>query len=142
MTVRIWERVQEHKWECVSVLEGHERSIYSLSWGKGKDTGDGKLGWLASTGGDGTVFVWEVNVRLRTAFTSFDWPLTSFTQATPGNPDGGKSRLSHKAIARLSATHGVHDVNGIVWCPREGFEDTFATAGDDGLVKVWKVGHD
>ena len=42
-------------------------------------------------------------------------------------------------IARLPAAHDVSDVNSVVWCPREGFEDLFATAGDDGLVKVWKV---
>lgn len=65
-TIRIWERVQEHQWECVDVLEGHERSVYSISWGRGKplDSGDaGSLGWLASTGGDGIIHVWEIGVR-------------------------------------------------------------------------------
>lgn len=64
-TIRIWERVQEHQWECVDVLEGHERSVYSISWGRGKplDSGDaGSLGWLASTGGDGIIHVWEIGV--------------------------------------------------------------------------------
>ena len=64
-TIRIWERVQEHKWEYVDVLEGHERSVYSISWGVGKplESGDaGKLGWLASTGGDGISNVWELGV--------------------------------------------------------------------------------
>lgn len=60
-TIRIWKRVQEHKWECVDVLEGHDRSVYSVSWGKGN--GDkNNVGWLASTGGDGTIVVWEVTV--------------------------------------------------------------------------------
>lgn len=63
LTVRIWERVQEHKWECVEVLEGHERSVYSVSWGKGKTTTEGSLGWLASTGSDGLVLVHELIVR-------------------------------------------------------------------------------
>lgn len=58
--------------------------------------------------------------------------------ATRGT-NGGKSTLSHRVIARLPAAHDVSDVNSVVWCPREGFEDLFATAGDDGLVKVWKV---
>ncbi|KAH9835259.1 WD40 repeat-like protein [Rhodofomes roseus] len=119
-TVRIWERVQEHQWECVEVLEGHERSIYSVSWGKGKATSEGSLGWLASTGGDGLILVRELSIT------------------TPGE-SGGKSTLSDKVIARLPSAHDVADVNSVVWCPRDGYEDVFATAGDDGLVKVWKV---
>jgi WD40 repeat protein len=62
-TVRIWKRVSEHQWECVSVLEGHERSVYSVSWGTGKGVVDGGLGWVASTGSDGRLNVWELSVR-------------------------------------------------------------------------------
>ena len=47
--------------------------------------------------------------------------------------------MKHRVIAKVSQAHGVHDVNTVVWCPRKGFEDLFATAGDDGAVKVWKV---
>lgn len=72
-TIRIWERVAEYKWECVSVIEEHERAVYSISWGRGKGRGKGKgragddgdeenLGWLASTGGDGTILIWELSV--------------------------------------------------------------------------------
>ncbi|PCH44897.1 WD40 repeat-like protein [Wolfiporia cocos MD-104 SS10] len=115
-TVRVWERVQEHKWECVAVLKGHERSVYSISWGKG--SGDG-LGWLASTGGDGTIHIWAM----------------SSTAAE----EGGKSTLVHKLIARFPCAHDVSDVNSVVWCPHQGLENVFATAGDDGLVRVWRV---
>lgn len=48
-------------------------------------------------------------------------------------------RIQHAIIARVDAAHGVHDVNSISWCPRPGMEDTFATAGDDGHVKIWRV---
>ncbi|KAI0711467.1 WD40-repeat-containing domain protein [Earliella scabrosa] len=122
-TIRIWERVQEHKWECVDVLEGHERSIYSISWGTGKPSGSdgaGSLGWIASTGGDGIINVWEIGVG-------------------PSTRDPSRKTLSHRIIANISQAHDVHDVNSVVWCPRKGFEDIFATAGDDGAVKVWKV---
>lgn len=60
-------------------------------------------------------------------------------QAAAPEADGGKSTLSRKLIARLPAAHDVSDVNSVVWCPREGSEDLFATAGDDGLVKVWRL---
>lgn len=62
-TVRIWKRVEVHRWECVLVLAGHERAVYSVSWGAGKgEKGDGYLGWVASTGGDGAIRIWELNV--------------------------------------------------------------------------------
>ncbi|KAH7922901.1 WD40 repeat-like protein [Leucogyrophana mollusca] len=117
LTIKIWKRVAEHKWECALELKGHERSIYSISWGKGK-TGEESLGWLASTGGDGKINVWDIREP----------------------PESSTGRvLSHKLIATLSSAHDVSDVNSISWCPREGFEDLLATAGDDGSVRVWKV---
>ncbi|KAF8198622.1 WD40-repeat-containing domain protein [Pholiota molesta] len=126
-TVRIWKRIAEHKWECVLVLGGHERSVYSVSWGRGvrrsapEDTEKGTyLGWLASAGGDGKVLVWEL----------WDPRSTASTKATPP---------SHKLIASLSSAHGVHDVNSVVWNPRSGLEDLLATTGDDGCTRVWKV---
>jgi cytosolic iron-sulfur protein assembly protein CIAO1 len=61
-TVRIWKRITEHQWECVSVLEGHERSVYSVTWGVGKGDIEGGLGWVASTGSDGRINVWELSV--------------------------------------------------------------------------------
>jgi cytosolic iron-sulfur protein assembly protein CIAO1 len=39
----------------------------------------------------------------------------------------------------MSSAHGVNDVNTVVWCPRAGYEEFLATAGDDATVKVWKV---
>jgi len=50
----------EGRWVHVAILDAGERSVYSVSWGKGK-SGKG-LGWLASAGGDGTVRVWDVLV--------------------------------------------------------------------------------
>lgn len=45
------------------MLTGHERSVYSVSWGVGKgDKKQGSLGWIASTGGDGSIRVWELVV--------------------------------------------------------------------------------
>jgi WD40 repeat protein len=61
---------------------------------------------------------------------SQDPPSTASTKATPP---------SHKLIASLSAAHGAHDVNSVVWNPRSGFEDLLATTGDDGCTRVWKV---
>jgi WD40 repeat protein len=46
---------------------------------------------------------------------------------------------THKLVALHRSTHGVHDVNTVVWCPREGFEDLLATSGDDGTARVWRI---
>jgi WD40 repeat protein len=62
-TVRIWKKVGDHKWDCVLVMTGHARSVYSVSWGVGKGVKEeGSLGWVASTGGDGSIHVWELSV--------------------------------------------------------------------------------
>ncbi|TFY78996.1 hypothetical protein EWM64_g5015, partial [Hericium alpestre] len=94
LTIRIWKRVAEHKWECVSVLEGaHERSIYSISWGAGEAADkESSLGWLASTGSDGKIVVWEL-----------EEPSNSELKTPP----------THRIIGKLENAHGVHDVNSI-----------------------------
>ena len=51
----------------------------------------------------------------------------------------GIPKIEHKLIARLDKAHGVHDLNSVVWCPRKGLEGVFATAGDDGVVRVWRL---
>lgn len=64
LTIRIWKRVEEHSWKFVMELKGHERSIYSISWGVGKASSV-NLGWLATTGGDGKINIWEITVCLK-----------------------------------------------------------------------------
>jgi hypothetical protein len=48
------------------VLEQHERTVYSVTWETGKpgtmEGGSESLGWVASTGSDGTVNVWAFEV--------------------------------------------------------------------------------
>jgi WD40 repeat protein len=72
-TIRIWRRFpgkEDVRFECVAVIEGHERSVYSISWcqnpSKPASAQDGyeDLGWLASTGGDGNVLIWQITVGL------------------------------------------------------------------------------
>ncbi|KAF8067569.1 WD40-repeat-containing domain protein [Lyophyllum atratum] len=126
-TVRIWKRVhtQEHRWECVLVLGGHERSVYSITWGVGKGAskqGETNLGWLATTGSDGSIRVWELSEP-----TTEQEPVKSITPP------------KHQLIASIDSAHGVYDVNAIAWCPRPGFSDLLATAGDDGATRVWRV---
>ncbi|KAI0036243.1 WD40 repeat-like protein [Vararia minispora EC-137] len=119
-TIRIWKRVEEHKWACVHVLDGaHERTIYAVSWGpKPDNAGARTLGWLASAGGDGRINVWELEIE---------------EDAEENSPP------RHRLLARLEGAHSVSDVNGIVWCPREGYRSLLASVGDDGEARIWRI---
>jgi WD40 repeat protein len=67
-TVRIWKQLSDHRWICALLLENHERAVYSVSWTTGEGTKEGSFGWLASTGSDGTINVWELSVGSFTFF--------------------------------------------------------------------------
>ncbi|KAH8116080.1 WD40 repeat-like protein [Phellopilus nigrolimitatus] len=113
-TVRVWRRAETWRWEPAAVLEGcHARSVYSVSWGKRPGDKGENGGWLASAGGDGRINVWDIRV------------------------DG--ERVQTELIARMEDAHGVSDVNCVTWCPREGFGDVLASAGDDCAVRVWRI---
>ncbi|KAL5514358.1 hypothetical protein ACEPAG_2446 [Sanghuangporus baumii] len=71
-------------------------------------------GWLASAGGDGRINVWHIQKR----------------------PDNS---VHASLLTTLESAHGVCDVNCISWCPREGFEDLLASAGDDWSVRIWRI---
>lgn len=115
-TVRIWKRVAEHQWVEAAVIGGHGRSVYSVSWGPGKSDNPRSLGWLASAGGDGVIRVFDLI-----------------------EPERASENPAYTLIAELPDAHGVHDVNAVAWCPREGQHDLLATAGDDGAGRVWRV---
>lgn len=125
-TIRIWRRLPvqgEVKFECVAVLEGHNRSIYSISWNKGpgagKSTDDGRreLGWLASTGGDCSVIIWQISVR--------PWLFSRIlapTNGVSGNPRGSHqstNRAQDRSASRRSA-----------WCSRRQYGRVVSTGRD------------
>ncbi|KAH7098661.1 WD40 repeat-like protein [Auriculariales sp. MPI-PUGE-AT-0066] len=114
LTLRIWRAKDEklREWTTVRVVENaHKRSIYSVAWGRGEGGG---LGWIATTGGDGTVNVWAVQ-------------------------DGEGGTVDATLIARREETHGVSDANVVRWCPMKGYEHVLATGGDDNVVRVWAI---
>ncbi|TDL18984.1 WD40 repeat-like protein [Rickenella mellea] len=113
LTIRLWRRAAQFKWEPIGMLRGHDRTIFSVSWGLGNGDGE-NAGWLASTGSDGKINVWEMKA-----------------------PENGT--LDSKLIATLRDAHSVSDVNCVAWNPRPGLGDLLATAGDDCSVRVWRI---
>jgi WD40 repeat protein len=67
-TVRLWsfdtKKGIHGSWSCVHILQGHNRSIYSLTWSKGDDTSTDRVGWLASSGSDGVINIWDISVNI------------------------------------------------------------------------------
>lgn len=50
-----------------------------------------------------------------------------------------KQLVREELVATLPAAHGLHDVNTVAWSTTPGMEDVFATAGDDGVTRIWRV---
>ena len=126
------------------MLQDHDRTVYSISWGTGKpgamQDGCESLGWVASTGSDGRINVWAFEVSRYVASHSAcvrQVLISLISQEPPVSTN--KSPPKYKLITRFEGAHGVNDVNSIAWCPREGYEDLIATAGDDGVAKIWQV---
>lgn len=121
-TIRIWRHVPSGTgshdpgdWRPALDWEAHSRPVYSISWGSGMAVGDsrGDLGYIASTGGDGRIRVWKISER--------------------------DSTLTHAEVCSYDNAHGDSEVNCVSWCPRPNMHDILATAGDDGLINIWKV---
>lgn len=78
-TIRLWRRLPgsgEPRYECAAVLDGHDGSVYSISWTPAPEDNVGpdgirELGWLASSGADGKIFVRQIYV----SFPVRDLPL-------------------------------------------------------------------
>lgn len=49
------------------------------------------------------------------------------------------STLTHAEVCSYDNAHGDSEVNCVSWCPRPNMHDILATAGDDGLINIWKV---
>jgi cytosolic iron-sulfur protein assembly protein CIAO1 len=123
----------------VLVLDGHERAVFSVSWGVGKEgsgTDEGEyLGWLASTGSDGAINVWELSVSVAVSV----WFALLLMALQESLESDNNSPPVHNLIAHVPCAHSVYDVNAISWCPRKGYENILATVGDDGIARIWRV---
>ncbi|KAG9099073.1 Cytosolic iron-sulfur protein assembly protein, partial [Ceratobasidium sp. 370] len=123
-TIRIWKHVASDSdirspgdWRPTLYWEAHSRPVYSISWGKSKSTDLADpvdhLGLIASAGGDGRIRIWKISER--------------------------ESNLTYTELCSYDNAHGDSEINCASWCPRPNMYGVLATAGDDGVVNVWKV---
>lgn len=80
------------------MLTGHERSVYSVSWGVGKGVKEGSLGWVASTGGDGSIRVWELSVWILAFFFNVSLIFFSLGTATDGRDCWNKYKYTGSQV--------------------------------------------
>ncbi|KAJ3173955.1 hypothetical protein HDU87_007278 [Geranomyces variabilis] len=103
---------QNPTYHCVATLtEHHSRTIYSVAWSKVNNL-------IATTGADNCVRI--------------------VAQQAAADASGG---YTYAVCATLTAPHGYNDINSAEWCPleKDGHGALLATAGDDGVVRVWRL---
>ena len=98
-----------------SIREKHQgRPIYGVAWSHAP------RGLIVAAGGDNSVRVFREMVG-------------------KAGSDASKATAEFEEIASVLNAHEA-DVNCVRWCPT--VPEIFASCGDDGLVKIWKVAFD
>ncbi|XP_037078542.1 probable cytosolic iron-sulfur protein assembly protein CIAO1 [Pollicipes pollicipes] len=142
-------------WTSGAVLKGHTSTVWAVAW-------DATGRRLASCSDDGTVRVWR-ETQPPDAWTcvctlsghhprpvyDLAWcPLTGllatacgddglrvFAEEPAAGGDGDEAAFT--LVATVARAH-EQDVNAVSWSPTE--RGLLASAGDDGLVRLWQVG--
>ena len=160
-TARMFHEVADD-WETCAVLKGHSSTVWGLAWGscgrlatcsadcsvkiwqeyppgnpEGVATPDNVAAWRCVTtlAGSHDRPIYDVSwspLNPHIATAGGDNSVCVYVEV-PGGPDS-KNAPVFELRARRRAAHG-EDVNGVAWSPKD--EGLLATAGDDGLVKLW-----
>ncbi|KAM0748575.1 WD40 repeat-like protein [Meredithblackwellia eburnea MCA 4105] len=151
---------EKWEWTLKGELAGmHGRTIYSVDWKEGGvEKKDGGLGRIVTCGGDGVINVFQMSQPTSptpTDATSLPMPMHDLLARITDSH--GVSDVNHvawcglspsKAAETLRRLEGGDDDDDEDEAKEEGGEedprwrkakDLFASAGDDGVVKVWRV---
>ncbi|KAJ3052476.1 hypothetical protein HK097_006210 [Rhizophlyctis rosea] len=161
-TIKIW-REDDDDWYCSDTLKGHTSTVWGLDFDGSGDrlasAGDDKSlrFWRrqppdTSSGAYRRDPKWVSSATIpnhhsRTIY-SVSWSKLNDLVATCGGDDAVKivevatsqdgSSTQTRVAAEVVRAHGQADVNCVRWCPLREYADLLATAGDDGVVRVWR----
>lgn len=127
-TVRLWRcafsgRQPEFKLE--SALTGyHSRPVFSVDWSP--------KGLLVTADGSNAIKVFAQDAEVLDGANGAEMDVDGAESASD------RSIASWRLAVDCAAAHSL-DVNCVRWHPKQ--PDLLASAGDDGLVKIWRVEH-
>ncbi|KAK4048187.1 Cytosolic iron-sulfur protein assembly protein [Microbotryomycetes sp. JL201] len=145
---------EKWKWsQKAQITEAHTRTIYSIDWSDGGlSSSERGLGRIATAGGDGRINVYQVTAPMNDTEMALQFQLVTREEDAHGVSDVNHvswCRLSPtKAAARLRSLEGGDDSGdedgaaalSLDDDPKwQGTRDMLASAGDDGIVRVWSV---
>ncbi|KAJ1679156.1 Cytosolic iron-sulfur protein assembly protein, partial [Spiromyces aspiralis] len=116
-------------WACVYVLPPsiHKRPIYTVSWNSASAPSDSDLGLIATGGGDNILRIFAVTSS----------PPDSDEQYQQGDGTTDEKGLAVRLVEEFKNPHGLLDINCVAWNPNPQYSNWLATAGDDGIVRIW-----
>jgi len=162
-TVRVWRAGKdEEEWSCSGVLEGHSSTVWSGTCAPAKVNGpDSPVDELVTCSDDSTVMFWSHKrgapdntwVADQVIAGAFDGrPVYGVAWSDDDRVACAAGDNSVKVYSRVKGTRkfnvvlaleGAHDadINSVAWCPvlEEDGSRLIATAGDDNVVKIWKI---
>jgi WD40 repeat protein len=140
-TVRIWREDADGEWVCVSVLEGHEGTVWGLQW-ECKARADGRFPRLMTFSADGTIKLWtlreeeeEEEEEEEKKGAEDEGGANPFRSGFGGIPSTMRRSLREEwdCTAVLPKVH-TRDVYSVSWSAGTGL---VASTGSDGVIAVY-----
>ncbi|KAK4178530.1 putative cytosolic iron-sulfur protein assembly protein 1 [Triangularia setosa] len=132
-TVRVWREDQDGEWTCVSVLSGHEGTVWGVEWEKRERKG-GRYQRLMTAGAERAVKVWELKEEEEEEEAAEQ-------EGEEGNRWGAVPNRMRQSLREEWEVKGtlprVHtrEIYSVAW---SGVTGLVATAGGDGLLVVYE----
>ena len=132
-TVRIWREDSDGEWVCVSVLEGHEATVWGLQW-EPRLREDGKFPRLLTHSADGTIRLWTL--RQQEEDGDQEEQQGGLSSAWGGIPNTMRRELREEwdCTTVLPKVH-TRDVYSATWSAQSGM---IASTGSDGVIVLYR----
>ncbi|KAG9284028.1 hypothetical protein G9A89_022802 [Geosiphon pyriformis] len=160
-TIKIW-KDDDDDWYCSDTLEGHESTVWGLDFDKtgeclvsasddktlkfwrrypptitesiGSIRADPKWKCISTLSGYHQRCIYSVSwskIHGRIASGSGDNFIRIFEQISSSDPN-------FTMVASISSAHGAADINCVQWFPSSVNANLLASAGDDGIIRIWQ----